>query len=124
MNWIDSSVDDFCRGMGLDTVDFASTGRVQLTFQLSGTLHIERHQDNLFLMLSRGISWHQSSDLLKDALALCNFDNGWPFSVRTGLLGEETLVFSAQINGEEVTIPSLEQAFALLIRLHNEVVGQ
>jgi len=124
MNWIDSSVDDFCCGMGLEAVDFASSGRVQLTFQLSGTLHIEKHQDTLFLMLSREISWHQPSEFIKKALEVCNFENGWPFIVRAGLLGTETLVFSAQIRGDEVTIPSIEQAFALLIRIHNEVANR
>lgn len=53
MNWIDASVDDFCRGMGLEAVDFSSAGRVQLSFEQSGTLHVERHQDCLFLMLAK-----------------------------------------------------------------------
>ncbi|MDW2205492.1 type III secretion chaperone SycN, partial [Vibrio sp. 1636] len=36
MSWIDASVDEFCRGMGLDAVDFSAAGRVQLSFEQSG----------------------------------------------------------------------------------------
>ncbi|WP_391087348.1 type III secretion chaperone SycN [Vibrio sp. NH-UV-68] len=123
MNWIDDSVDDFCRAMGVENVDFSCSGRVQLTFQCSGTLHIEKHQGMLFMMLAREILRSQSAKLIKRALAICNDEQGWPFLVRASLLGENTLVFSAQMAGEEVTHPSLEQALAMLIRLHNNMVN-
>ena len=123
MSWIDASVNEFCRGMGLDAVDFSSAGRVQLDFEQSGTLHIERHGEQLFLMLSQALSWHQTSDIIQSALSLCHADQGWPFEIKTGLLDEQTLVFSARINGEEVTLPTLEQAFTLLVRLHNDVAS-
>ncbi len=45
------------------------------------------------------------------------------FTIKTGLLDEQTLVFSAQIEGDEVTLPTIEQAFALLVRLHNDVAN-
>ena len=48
-HWIDASVNEFCRGMGLDAVDFSSAGRVQLDFEQSGTLHIERHGEQLWV---------------------------------------------------------------------------
>ncbi|ENK2310946.1 type III secretion chaperone SycN [Vibrio alginolyticus] len=123
MSWIDASVDEFCRGMWLYAVDFSSAGRVQLDFEQSGTLHIERQGEQLFLMLSRALSWHQTSDMIQSALCLCHADQGWPFEIKTGLLDEQTLVFSARLKGEEVTLPTLEQAFTLLARLHNDVAG-
>ncbi|MFH0271640.1 type III secretion chaperone SycN [Vibrio jasicida] len=121
MNWIDASVDDFCRGMGLEAVDFSSAGRVQLSFEQSGTLHIEKHQDCLFLMLAKPLPWHQPNEPIKKALSFCHAGQGWPFLIKTGLLDEQTLVFSAQIEGDEVTLPTIEQAFALLARLHKDV---
>ncbi|HHC6501254.1 TPA: type III secretion chaperone SycN [Vibrio parahaemolyticus] len=123
MSWIDASVDEFCRGMGLDAVDFSAAGRVQLSFEQSGTLHIEKHHDRLFLMLACALSWHQSSERIQHALRLCHAEQGWPFEMKTGLLDDETLVFSAKIEGDEVTLPTLEQAFALLVRLHDEVAS-
>ena len=123
MNWIDDSVDDFCRAMGVESVDFSSSERAQLVFQYSGTLHIEKHQDILFLMLSRKMLRHQSVKQIKQALAICNDDQGWSFLVRASLLDEDILVFSAQITSEEVTRSSLEQAVAVLIRLHNNMVN-
>ncbi|MDW2161872.1 type III secretion chaperone SycN, partial [Vibrio sp. 1942] len=57
------------------------------------------------------------------ALRLCHAEQGWPFEMKTGLLDDETLVFSAKIEGDEVTLPTLEQAFALLVRLHDEVAS-
>ncbi|EDP58951.1 type III secretion chaperone SycN [Vibrio sp. AND4] len=123
MNWIDASVDDFCRGMGLEAVDFSVAGRVQLSFEQSGTLHIEKHQGCLFLMLTKPLSWHESNEAIKKALGFCHAGQGWPFIIKAGLLDEQTLVFSAQIEGDEVTLPTIEQAFALLTRLHNDVAG-
>ncbi|EJE4554981.1 type III secretion chaperone SycN [Vibrio parahaemolyticus] len=123
MSWIDASVDEFCRGMGLDAVDFSAAGRVQLSFEQSGTLHIEKHHDRLFLMLARALSWYQSGERIQHALLLCHAEQGWPFEMKTGLLDDETLVFSAKIEGDEVTLPTLEQAFALLVRLHDEVAS-
>lgn len=51
MSWIDASVDEFCRGMGLDAVDFSTAGRVQLSFEQSGTLHIEN------IMIDFSLCW-------------------------------------------------------------------
>ncbi|WP_341848691.1 hypothetical protein [Vibrio parahaemolyticus] len=45
------------------------------------------------------------------------------WQVKTGLLDDDTLVFSAKFEGYEVTLPTLEQAFALLVRLHDEVAS-
>ena len=123
MSWIDTSVDDFCRGMGLEAVDFSSAGRVQLSFEQSGTLHIEKYQERLFLMLARPLNWHESSEPLKRALGFCHVGQGWPFLIKAGLLDEQTLVLSAQIVGEDVTLPTIEQAFNLLVRLHDEVAS-
>lgn len=123
MNWIDASVEDFCRGMGLDTVDFCSSGRVQLSFEQSGTLHIENHNDCLFLILAKQLGWEQSNESIKKALRFCHVEQGWPFVIKTGLLDEQTLIFSTQIGGDEVTLPAIEQAFTLLVRLHKDVAG-
>ncbi|MEZ8041758.1 type III secretion chaperone SycN [Vibrio sp. 1F263] len=123
MNWIDASVDDFCRGMGLEAVNFSSAGRVQLSFEQSGTLYLETYQDCLFLMLVKALPWHQSNESIKKALSFCHSGQGWPFTIKTGLFDEQALVFSAQIEGDEVTLPTIEQAFALLVRLHNDVVN-
>ncbi|WP_339386875.1 type III secretion chaperone SycN [Vibrio caribbeanicus] len=123
MSWIDTSVDDFCRGMGLEAVDFSSAGRVQLGFEQSGTLHIEKYQDRLFLMLARPLDWRQSSEPLKRALSFCHAGQGWPFLIKAGLLDDQTLVLCAQIVGEDVTLPTIEQAFNLLVRLHDEVAN-
>ncbi|GEM75463.1 type III secretion chaperone SycN [Vibrio sagamiensis] len=121
MNWIDTSVDDFFRGMGLDNIDFSLVGRAQLNFEKSGTLHIERHDSRLYLILSRELPWDRFSHYAQSALSLCHVDNGWPFLIKTGLLDEQTLVFSAEIEAQEVTLPTIEQAFTLLNRLHDRV---
>lgn len=123
MNWIDASVDDFFRGMGLDNIDFSLVGRAQLSFEESGTLHIERHDNRLYLMLSKPLPWDGFSRYAQAALTLCHADNGWPFVIKTGLLDEQNLVFTAEIEAQEVTLPTIEQAFALLNRLHEKVIN-
>ncbi|MEZ8717718.1 type III secretion chaperone SycN [Vibrio splendidus] len=123
MSWIDASVDDFCQGMGLVAVDFSSAGRVQLNFEKSGTLYLEKYQDCLVLMLVRALPWHQFNESIKKALSFCHAGQGWPFIIKAGLFEEDMLVLSTQIEGDEVTLPSIEQAFALLVRLHNDVAN-
>jgi len=121
MDWINTSVDEFCLGMGLPAAEFQGSGVVQLEFDVRGTLHIERIDERLVMFLSRTLSMHDSMRSIYRALRLCDYRQGWPFRIRCGLLGEKVLVLAATLEGREVTRPALEQSFDLLCRLHDEV---
>lgn len=122
MEWVNSAVDDFCEISGLSS-DFAITGRIQLSFERRGLLNIEVIQEQLVIFLSRELDWHRRLECQKTALRLCHLDQGWPFLIRAGMLGQEALVLSAAIELDEVTLPNIEQAFSLLTRLQDEVAN-
>lgn len=123
MEWVNSAVDEFCRTTGLES-NFATTARIQLLFEKSGLLNIEIVKDNLIIFLTRSIDWHRRSVCQIHALKLCHYDQGWPFLIRAGMLGQDSLVMSATIPLDQVTLPSIEQAFNLLSRLHDEIEDQ
>ncbi|NRD71753.1 type III secretion chaperone SycN [Shewanella sp. VB17] len=120
MDWIKSAVDEFCHIAGVES-DFSATAIVQLSFEQRGVLNIEVVQDQLVLFLTRDVEWHRRSASYIKALRLSHIGQGWPFLIRSGLLGQESLVLSASIPFSDVTLPMIEQAFGLLSRLHDEI---
>lgn len=123
MDWVNSAVDDFCKVSGIES-SFENSGMVQLLFERSGLLNIEVVNENLMLFLTRKIEWHQREEYQLKALRLCHYDQGLPFSIRTGMLNKESLVMMASVPLDEVTLPAIEQAFNLLSRLHDEITDQ
>ncbi|AQS40631.1 type III secretion chaperone SycN [Shewanella psychrophila] len=120
MDWINSAVDEFCRISGVVS-DFSASAIVQLSFEQRGLLNIEVVQEHLVLFLIRDLEWHHRSEAQVKALRLCHIGQGWPYMVRSGMLGQESLVLSASIPVKDVTLPMIEQAFGLLSRLHDEI---
>ncbi len=120
MDWINSAVDKFCRISGVAS-DFSASAIVQLSFENRGLLNIEVVQEHLVLFLIRDLEWHQRSENQVKALRLCHVGQGWPYLLRSGMLGQESLVLSASIPLKDVTLPMIEQAFGLLSRLHDEI---
>jgi len=120
MDWIKSAVDDFCHIVGVES-DFSASAIVQLSFEQRGLLNIEVVQEQLVLFLTREMEWHGRSETCIKALRLSHINQGWPFLIRSGLLGQESLVLSASIPFHDVTLPMIEQAFGLLSRLHDEI---
>ena len=123
MEWVNNAIDNFCESAGLES-SFETTGRIQLLFEQSGLLNIEIVREDLLLFLTRNLDWHQRDKCQYHALKLCSYEHGWPFLIRAGMLGEESLVMTAAIPLNDVTLPTIEQAFNLLSRLHDEIADQ
>lgn len=120
MDWVNSAVDEFCQIAGVVS-DFSASAIVQLSFEQRGLLNIEVVQDELVLFLTRDLEWHRRSENQIKALRLSHIGQGWPYLIRSGMLGQESLVLSATIPFKDVTLPMIEQAFSLLSRLHDEI---
>lgn len=120
MDWVNSAVDEFCQSAGIVS-DFSASAIVQLSFEHRGLLNIEVVQEELVLFLTRDIEWHRRSESQVKALRLSHIEQGWPYLIRSGMLGQESLVLSASIPFKDVTLPMIEQAFSLLSRLHDEI---
>nr|WP_279615315.1 hypothetical protein [Photorhabdus luminescens] len=69
MNWIEPQLLQFCQDLGMEMSDVSSP-LIQIDFEYSGTLQIERYGDTLTLWLAREIPWHQGKEVMVKAMLL------------------------------------------------------
>lgn len=122
MTWIDATVADFCRGMGLDPPGFGDAGALRLSFERSGTLTLERHDETILVMLARPAPRPAAADVLVRALDLCHPRHGRPVACAAGLYRDD-LVFLTRFAATDFTPPALQRAFEELIHLHDVVTA-
>lgn len=119
MSWIDDAVSDFGRTMGLEPLAFNSSGVINLVFEVSGALYLERADSALLVYLCREID-RPSAELYAAALELCHWRHNHDYPVNAALHQDKTLVFSVRLTEEQVSVPALEQVIQLLDSLQNE----
>jgi len=117
VSWLDETLADFGRRIGVGPLSFGDKGFVQMSLSQGGMLGASHAGDEVRLWLSRPLSHHQRS-ALERALAECDFRRGGAFALQAGLRGEDELVLLARIPERDFTTPALEQALDTLTRLH------
>jgi len=123
MSWTDATLADFGRQLGIDGLAFGPGGFVQFDWRDGAVLGIHRGSEDVSIYLVRQLDYDRPP-VLRRALQLCDWRNGWPFAVQAGLRGDAELVFSARLPERDFTLPALEQAVELLGRLHEQARGQ
>lgn len=121
MNWTDQALADYGRALGIDSLEFSEQGVVNLAFERTGSLFIERIHDDLLVYLSREID-HPSAEVYALAFYLCHWRHNHPFGVNPALRHDRTLVFSVRLKEEDVNLPTLQQVIGLLGELHNQIL--
>jgi type III secretion system chaperone SycN len=120
MNWIDESLADFGRSMGLESLAFSDQGVVSLVFEAWGELYLERLHNGLLVYLCRGLD-RPDAGLYARALELCHWRHNYPFPVNPAVHEDKVLVFSVQLSEQDgVTGPALDEVVRLLTRLHDQ----
>jgi len=122
MSWIEQTIAEFGRGLGIDDLRLNERRHVQLALGSGGLLGIEVVEDTVLVFLSREVSPHDP-ELRMRALRLCHFKRQWPFPVQAGLRGNDRLILLARIPERQFSLSTLEQAMDLLVRLHGMVRG-
>ena len=123
MEWIDQTVEDFGRSLGIDRLGFTATPVIQLAFDRTGTLVLERAGGAVVVYLARRLPLPLSSGLGSRALELCHPRHGHPFAYAAGFRGDDTLIFLVRIPETEFTLPTLQRAFDGLVQLHDTMAA-
>jgi type III secretion system chaperone SycN len=122
MSWVDDAIAEFGRSLGLPGLQLGDQAPINLVFEKSGTLFIERQESDLVLYVARQVPPHEDR-WAEAALALCHPRQRWPLPVRAGLRGDDTLVLITRIAEREVSVPTLQSAVELLFRLHDKAAA-
>jgi type III secretion system chaperone SycN len=123
VSWLNGTLADFLRPMGLPAPDFESDPVVKLSFERRGTLYLERLEDAVRIYLARRhgrLSFAQ----LRRSLELCGPDERPSFEMHVGLDGDDNLVFLTCLPAVDFIPSTLSKALAELERFHDRVARE
>lgn len=123
MNWLDATLSDFGRQLGLADLRFDASGLVQLGFEQDGSLGIERRDEEVLIYLVRPLDYHDDT-LAERALKLVERRQGWRFPLQAGSLPGQRLLLLTRLPHRAFTLPALEEALQLLDRLHKQLAAR
>lgn len=123
MTWLDSTLADFVRPMGLPAPSFETSPVIRLSFERRGTLYLERLESAVRVYLTRR---HDRLGLerLRLALELCQPADDRTPPVHAGLTGDDELVFLTFLAPEDFIPPTLHRTIAELERRHERVARE
>lgn len=119
MSWVDQTLADFGRGMGIPQLAFSEKGHASLAFESLGTLFLERAEEATVVYLARPLDRGDGRTYAR-ALRLCHWERQNPWPVNPALGQDRQLAFAVRISDTDFTLPVLEQVVALLDRMHQE----
>ena len=120
--WVDAAVGEFGQSAGLGRVSLGERGVAAFSFQNGLVLHLEHAIDSLFVTMTAPARLDASSAVR--ILAYSHPDARFAFRVRTGYLAKSgRALFAVRIADRDVTLPSINAAFALLWRVAREFGG-
>jgi len=120
MNWVDDTIDEFGKQMGLSGLTLNDQGIARLSFEKMGALFIERRADEVLVYLVREMA-SVDGRILCRVLELCHHRNQHPFTVQPGLREDRGVIFLARIPESDFQLPTLERVVGLLNELHDRV---
>ena len=123
MSWLNGTLADFVRPMGLPAPSFESDPVVKLSFERRGTLYLERLDDTVRIYLTRR---HGRLNLrqLRKSLELCGPDERPAFEFHVALDGDDDLVFLTCLPAVDFIPTTLSKALTELERLHDRVARE
>ena len=120
--WIGSAVGQFGRAAGLGELSLGEKGVAALKFQNGLVLRFEYAFDSLYVAMT--VSARLDAGAARRLLAYSHPDARFGFRLRTGYLAKSgRAVFAVRLAGREVTLPSINAAFAMLWRVATEFGG-
>ena len=122
MDWVELAVAQFCQDLRV-TVPAPLARVVQLDFEDSGTLQLERHGEQLSLWLPCDLAWHQAYRGTLRALRLCHARAAGSLPLRCAWSGESRLLLCITLEARQVGMPTLHQALQALRSARSEVLA-
>jgi len=120
--WIDSAVGEFGRSAGLGSLSLGDRGVAGLSFQNGLALRFEYAFDALYVSMT--VPARLDAAVAGRLLGYAHPDARLGFRLRTGYLARAgRAVFAVRFADRDVTLPSINAAFALLWRVALEFGG-
>ena len=120
--WIESTVGEFGRSAGLGSLSLGDRGVAALSFQNGLVLCLEYAFDSLHLSMT--VPARLDASAAGRLLGYAHPDARLGFRIRTGYLAKSgRAVFAIRLGDRDVTLPSVNAAFALLWRIALEFGG-
>ena len=120
--WIDSAVGEFGRAAGLGSLSLGDGGVAALSFQNGLSLRLEYADDSLFVAMTVPVRLDES--VAGRLLGYAHPDARFGFRLRAGYLAKSgRAVLAVRLPDRDVTLPSINAAFALLWRIALEFGG-
>ncbi len=113
MDWIDDTIEEFGRTLGMDDLAFDERGLIQLDFETTGTFGLERETEAVLVYLRRDLP-HPTADNFRRALSSCHHSQNPPFEVQPALLANGHMLFAVRIPAKDFQLPMLQRALAYL----------
>ena len=120
--WVDSAVGEFGRSAGLGALSLGDRGIAALSFQNGLALRFEYAGDALYVTMT--VPARLDASAAGRLLGYAHPDARFGFRLRTGYLAKSgRAVFAVRLVDRDVTLPSINSAFALLWRVALEFGG-
>ena len=120
--WIASLVGDFGKAAGLSSLSLNGRGTAAIAFENGFGLRFEYIEGELVMAVT--VPAYLDAGRTKALLAYAHYEARLGFRVRAGYLPRSgTAVFAVRIQERDVTLPMVNQIFAVLWRIAQEYGG-
>ncbi len=117
---INNTIGEFLNQIGF--ADFTWQGTpLTLSFEQSGTLHLEMTKAGLLIAQLREIKEYEATDMISKALRSVHSDQALPLVVQTGMKSLNQLAFMTTLSPQQLTISGLTDAMDILNYLHQQI---
>ncbi len=122
MNWVDTTIKDFGHAMGIENMALKVGDVIGLNFEKRGDLYFERLENEVLISLVRDVLWYgEKSPILRKALALCHYNNGYKWPVNAGVTKNNRIVFFVRVPEKDFSLVTLEEILEVLTGLHDQL---
>jgi type III secretion system chaperone SycN len=120
MSYVEQTVADWGRSLGMERLEFNDQGVVSLVSEKLGALFIERNNEAVLIYLVRPLD-RASGEAYARALDACHWRHNLPFVATPALRHDQNLLFAVHLAESQFDLPTLERVISLLDELHREV---
>jgi type III secretion system chaperone SycN len=120
VNWLEQTLHDFGRQLGLGELRLDGNNSAELALGQGGTLGFEHAGGEVLVYLSRPLDYDTAA-AYEEALRACDFRDSPAYALQAGVRGERELVLLARVPERQFTASALEQVLDILVKLHERV---
>jgi type III secretion system chaperone SycN len=120
MSYVEQTVADWGRSMGMERLEFNDQGVVSIVSESLGALFIERQPEGILIYLVRSMD-RASGDSYASALDACHWRHNLPFVATPALRHEQNLLFAVHLTDSQFDLPTLERVISVLDQLQRDV---